>query len=162
MVSTTLVLKASDSHKNLVVSRSKPCEVFRFQCPRHTPVQQGLNHLTLQQSKFTTNAGSRPIIQLRAEPVEVCPHETDPPVAFELEVRFSRILPPVLSGIRCARISPHIRLCIRLFMAYLVHVYINMFSLLSAWNDGHICIAVMYAPCLWFSAYIVLYCCEEF
>ena len=60
----------------LVVSRSKLGKVFRSECPRHTPVQQGLNHLGLQHSNILAKGGGRPIIQLLAEAFEACSHKT--------------------------------------------------------------------------------------
>ena len=86
MVGTKSALEANDSLEDLVVSRWKLGKVFRSQGPRHTPVQQGLNHLGLQHSAFQTNRGDRPIMKLRAEPFEACLHETDPLVDFEREV----------------------------------------------------------------------------
>ena len=86
MVSTKSALEANDSQQDLVVSRSKLGKVFRSEGPRHTPVEQGLNHLGLQHSDFQAEGGGRPIIQLRAEPFEACSHETDPSVDFEREV----------------------------------------------------------------------------
>ena len=65
MVGTKSALQANDSQENLVVSRSKLGKVFRFEGPRHTPLQQGLNHLGLQHSDFQTERGGRLSIQLR-------------------------------------------------------------------------------------------------
>ena len=93
--STKPALEANDSQKNLVASRSKLGKVFRSEGPRHTPVPQCLNHPGLQHSDFQAKGGSRCIIQVRAEPFEVCPHERDPPVDFEREVSaFSWAMPP--------------------------------------------------------------------
>ena len=69
-----------------MVSRSKLGKVFRSEGPRHTPVQQRLNHLGLQHSDFQAKRGGCAVIQLRAQPFEACPHETDPSVDFEREV----------------------------------------------------------------------------
>ena len=63
---------------DLVVSRSKLRKVFRSEGPRHTPVEQGLNHLSLQQSDLKAKGGNRPIVQLRPLPFEAFPHGTDP------------------------------------------------------------------------------------
>ena len=68
------------------MSRSKIGKVFRSEGPHHTPVQQGLNRLGLQYSDFRAKGGSRPIIQLRAEPPEAGSDETAPSVDFEREV----------------------------------------------------------------------------
>ena len=68
-----------------MVRRSEPSEVFCPEGPRHTPVQQSLDNLDLQQADFQTKWNSRPIIQLRAESFEACPHETDPSFDFERE-----------------------------------------------------------------------------
>ena len=46
-------LEVIGSQKDLVVSRSELGEVFRSEGSRHTPVQQGLNHLGLQHSDFS-------------------------------------------------------------------------------------------------------------
>ena len=86
MVSTRSVLEANDSQQDLVVSHSKRGKVFRSEGPRHTSVEQGLNHLSLQQSYLKAKGSGRPIIQLRAEPFEACSHEADPWVYFEPEV----------------------------------------------------------------------------
>ena len=87
VVDTTSALEVKRSQKDLVVSRSKlGNEVFRSEGPRHTPVQQGLNHLGLQHWDFQANGGGRPIIQLRTERSEACPHETGLSVDFEREV----------------------------------------------------------------------------
>ena len=69
--------KPHDSQEELMVRRSDPGEEKRAEGPRHTPVQQGLNHLGLQHTDFQTTRGGRQITQLRAEPSEACPHETD-------------------------------------------------------------------------------------
>ena len=51
MVSTkSALLYGNDSQKDSVVSRSKLGKVFRSEGSRHTPVQQGFNHLGLQHS----------------------------------------------------------------------------------------------------------------
>ena len=62
-------------------------KAFRSEGPRHTSVQQGLNHLVRQRSDFQAKGGGRPIAQLRAEPFVACPYETDLPVDSEREVR---------------------------------------------------------------------------
>ena len=54
--------------------------------PRHTPVQQSLNYLGLQRTDFQTKWSGRPIIQLRAEPFEAYPYETDPSFDFGREI----------------------------------------------------------------------------
>ena len=69
-----------------MVRRSETSEVLRAEGPRHTPVQQSHNYLGLQHTGFQTKWGCRPIIQLRAEPFEAFPHETDPSFDFEREV----------------------------------------------------------------------------
>ena len=56
-----------------MVRRSEPSEALRAEGLRQTPVQQ-------------TKWSCRPIIQLRAEPFEACPHETDPSFDFEREI----------------------------------------------------------------------------
>ena len=66
--------------------RSELGGVFRTESPRNTPVQQGLIRLGLQQEDFQTNRGRLPIVQLRPEPFESCPHETGPSFDFEPEV----------------------------------------------------------------------------
>ena len=86
MVSTKSALETKDSQEELVVNHSKLGKVFRSEGPRHTPAQQGLSHLGFQHSEFQAKRGGRPIIQLRAESFEACPHETDPSVGFEREV----------------------------------------------------------------------------
>ena len=69
MVSSKSALEANDSLKDLVASRSKLGKVFRSKGPRHTPLQQGVNHLGLLHSEFQAMGGGRPIIYLRAEPL---------------------------------------------------------------------------------------------
>ena len=66
--------------------RSEPTEVLRAEGPRHTPVQQSFNYLGLQHTDFQTKWSGRPVIQLRSEPFEACPHGTDPSFDFEPEV----------------------------------------------------------------------------
>ena len=70
MVSTKSALEAIDSQEDTVVSRSKLGNELRSEGPRHTPVQQDLNHLGLQRSDFQADRGGRSIIQLRASPFE--------------------------------------------------------------------------------------------
>ena len=60
--------------------------VFRSENPRHTPVRQGLDHLSLQHSDLQAKGGGCTVIQLRAEPFEACYHETNPSVDFEREI----------------------------------------------------------------------------
>ena len=48
VVSAESALEANDSQEDLMVSRSRLGKVFRSEGPRHTPVQQRLNHLALQ------------------------------------------------------------------------------------------------------------------
>ena len=62
--------------------------MFGSEGPRNKVVQQRLNHLGLQHSDFQAQRGGHPIIRLRAEPLEACPHETDASVEFEREVSF--------------------------------------------------------------------------
>ena len=50
LVATLSALEADDPQEDLVVHRSEPGEVLRTESPRHTCVQQGLNHLGLQHS----------------------------------------------------------------------------------------------------------------
>ena len=69
-----------------MVRRSEPSEVMHAEGPRHTPVQQSLNYLGLQRTDFQTKWSGRPIIPLRAEPFEACPHEKDPSFDFEREI----------------------------------------------------------------------------
>ena len=45
MISTKSALETNDSQQDTVVSRWKLGKVFRSEGPRHTPAQQGLNHL---------------------------------------------------------------------------------------------------------------------
>ena len=59
MVSTKSALEANGSQQDSVVSRSKPGKVFRSEVTRHTPVQQGLNHLGLQHRNFQAKGGGR-------------------------------------------------------------------------------------------------------
>ena len=70
-------LEAIDSQESLVMSRSKLGKVFRSEGPRHTPMRQGPNRHGLQQSDVQAKRGGRPIIQLRTEPFEAYPYETD-------------------------------------------------------------------------------------
>ena len=86
MASAISALEAYDSQVDLMVSRSKLGKVFCSEGPRHAPVQQALNDLGLQYRDFQATGDGRPITQLRAEPFEACPHETDPPVEFERDV----------------------------------------------------------------------------
>ena len=79
-------LEANDSQEDLVVRRSEPSEVLRAEGPRHTAVRQSLNYLGLQHTGFQTKWSGRPIIQLRAEPFEACPRQTDPSFDLEREV----------------------------------------------------------------------------
>ena len=85
MVGTKSALEAIDSQEDLVVSRSKLGKVFCSEGSGRIPIQQGLNHLGLQHSNFRTKRGGQSLIQIRAEPFEACPHETDPSVRFERE-----------------------------------------------------------------------------
>ena len=57
VVSAMSAVEANDSQEDLVVSRSKLGNVFRSEGPRHTLVQQGLNHLGLQHSDFQAKRG---------------------------------------------------------------------------------------------------------
>ena len=87
VVGTESALEANNaSQEHLMVSRSKLGKVFRSEDPRHTPVQQGLNHLGLQHSDFQAKGDGHPIIELGAEAFEACPHEMDPSIYFEREV----------------------------------------------------------------------------
>ena len=79
-------LEANDSQEDSVVRRSEPSEVLRAEGPRHTAVHQSLNYLSLQHTGFQTKWSGRPVIQLRSEPFEACPHETDPSFDFEREI----------------------------------------------------------------------------
>ena len=69
-----------------MVHRSELGEVFCAESRRNTSVQQGLNHLGLQHADFQTKRGRLPNVQLRSEPFEACPHETNSSFDFELEV----------------------------------------------------------------------------
>ena len=68
-----------------MVHRSELGEEFRTDRPRNTSVRQGLDHLGLQHADFQTNRGCLPIVQLRSETFEACPHETGPLLDFEPE-----------------------------------------------------------------------------
>ena len=69
-----------------MVHRSELGEVFRVESTPNTSVLQGLNHLGPQHADFQTKRGCLPIVQLRSEPFEACPHETDPSFDFEPKV----------------------------------------------------------------------------
>ena len=86
VVGTLSALETNDSQEDLV-RRSEPSEVLRAEGPRHTPLEQSPNYLGLQHMDLQTKWSGRPIIQLRAEPFEACPHETDPSFDFERELR---------------------------------------------------------------------------
>ena len=58
MVSTKSALEATDSQHHLLVSRSELGKVFRPEGSRHTPAQQGLDHLGLQHSRTFRLRGS--------------------------------------------------------------------------------------------------------
>ena len=75
----------NDSQEDSVVRRSEPrkCCALRVHV---THPYSSLNYLGLQHTDFQTKWSGRPIIQLRAEPFEACPHETDPSFDFELEM----------------------------------------------------------------------------
>ena len=81
--------KPNDSQEELVVSRSKLGGVLRPESPRHTPVQQGLDHLGLQHADVQTRRGGRPNKEPRAKPFEAFPPDADPSVDFEREVNVS-------------------------------------------------------------------------
>ena len=66
--------------------RSEPSKVLLAEGPRHTPVQQSLDYLGLPHTDFQTKWSGRPIILLRAEQFEACPHETIPSFDFEREI----------------------------------------------------------------------------
>ena len=82
--------ECNDSQKVLVVRAVRSlakCSARRVHFTHPCTVHQRLNHLSLQHSDFQTKGGGRPIIHLRAQPFEACPHdETDPSVDFEREV----------------------------------------------------------------------------
>ena len=86
MVGTKSTLEANDLQEDLVGEPFGVGKMFRSEGPRHSPVQQGLNHLGLQHIDFQTKRGGRAIIQLRAELFDACPHETDSSFDFEREV----------------------------------------------------------------------------
>ena len=85
MVSTKSALEANYSQQDLLVSRSKLGKVFCSEDPRHTPVEQGLNHLGLQDSDL--QAKGVVVLSYNSGPdrFETCSHETDPSFEFERE-----------------------------------------------------------------------------
>ena len=60
--------------------------VRRVEGPRHTPVQQGLNHLGLQQGDLKAEPGGRYIVELWTEPLVACAHGSDPSLDLNHEV----------------------------------------------------------------------------
>ena len=65
--------------------------MFCAEGPRHTPVQLCLNHLGLQHANFRVKCSGRQMMQLRAEALEACPHDTGLWFDFEREIqRFLR------------------------------------------------------------------------
>ena len=82
VVGTMSALEANDCS----IEPTQLGEVFRSEGPRHISVQQGLNHLGLQHADFQRKGGGRPIILLRSELIERCPHETGTSVSLEREV----------------------------------------------------------------------------
>ena len=65
---------------------SKVVTVSRVDGPRHTPVQQGLNHPGLQRADLQTEPGGRLFVKLWTEPLVACPPESDPSRDFNHEV----------------------------------------------------------------------------
>ena len=86
VVGTLSALEVNDSKEDVVVRRSDPSEALRAEGPRHTAVQQSHNFLGHQHTDFHTKWSGRPIIQLRVEPCEACPHKKDPSFDFEREI----------------------------------------------------------------------------
>ena len=82
VVDTLSARKANASQEGSVVRRSEPSEVLRAEGPCRTPVQQSIGYLDLQNTDFQTMWSGRPIIRLRFEMFEACPHETDPSFDF--------------------------------------------------------------------------------
>ena len=64
-----------------MVGRSEPSALLRAEGRRHTVYYLGLQH-----KGFQTKWGGRHIIQLRAEPFEACPYQTDLSFDFEREI----------------------------------------------------------------------------
>ena len=83
VVGTLSALEADDSQADLV-RLSEPSEVLRAEGPRHTPVVSITSAFSVR--TFRLKWSRPPIIQLRAEPLEACPHETDPSFDFEREM----------------------------------------------------------------------------
>ena len=73
-----MTLAAKDAPEDFEVCLSELVIVSRVEDSRHTPVQQGFNHLVLQQAYLQTESGGRHIVLLRTDPLVACPHEWDP------------------------------------------------------------------------------------
>ena len=86
VVGTLSALKANDSKEDCMVRSSELGEVFRAEGLRHTPAQQGPNHLGLQHANFRAGRGGRHIVHFRAEPFEACLQKTDRSVDFKQNV----------------------------------------------------------------------------
>ena len=60
--------------------------MFRTESPHYISVQQGLNHLGVQQGDVETKGDRFRTVQHRAKPFEACAHETDASFGFKREV----------------------------------------------------------------------------
>ena len=86
VVGTTL--EAKDSPEDFGVRLSELVLVGRIEGPRHTPVQQGLNHLGVQPADLQAEPGGRRIVSLGTELFVACSHGSDPPLDLDHEVIF--------------------------------------------------------------------------
>ena len=76
MLGTTL--EAKDSPEGFGVLLWELPTVSCVEGPRHAPVQQGLNHLGLEQEDLWAEPGARDVVMLWTTPLVACPHESDP------------------------------------------------------------------------------------
>ena len=79
-------LEAKDSPEDLEVRPFELVIMNRVEAPRHTPVQQGFNHLGLQQADLEVELGGRRFVWLWTEPHVACPHEPNPSIDLNHEI----------------------------------------------------------------------------
>ena len=81
-------LESKDSLEDFEVHLLERGIVFRVEDPRHTPVPQDFNHLGLQHADLQAERGGCHTAWGWTEPVEACPHESDPSIDLNHELIF--------------------------------------------------------------------------
>ena len=79
-------LEAKDSPKDFEARLSETVIASRVEGPRHTPVQQGLNYLGLQQMDLQAEPDGGRNVWLWAESLVACPHESGPSLGLNHEI----------------------------------------------------------------------------